>query len=77
MSIADRKKEVNGVICALCASFCGCGRRGCGTESGGKMQRVVKGEVMIDERWCREQRRWAALEEEEMQDDDDLYGYND
>ena len=74
MSIRERKSLGNhGVVCAMCAQYCGCGRLGCGNDPGARNQlcRVVDGEVVVDESWCKEQRRWAAMEEEEAEHDDD------
>ena len=64
MSAEDRRLH-RSVVCSQCEKFCGCGRRGCGSEAHGKLCRVVSGRVEEDEAWCKSERRWAAMEEEE------------
>jgi len=76
MKHAERKKcKIGGVICHACAQFCGCGRSGCGSNNTERKQtRIVDGAVTLDATWCKEQRRWAAMEEEEEDDDGDIFG---
>ena len=82
MTIKERKalsEQGGAVVCLLCAVHCGCGRPGCGEGAEG-LHRVVDGEVRIDEKWCKEQRRWAAMEAEEMthaNEDGDIYHEDD
>jgi len=80
MSIRDRKSlgmSHGSVICETCAKNCGCGRRGCGAdpEARQKLYRVIQGDVSVDEPWCKEQRRFAAMEAEEGVHDEDIWNH--
>ena len=66
---SDERRRHHDVVCKLCSKYCGCGRLDCGLEAcSGELCRVVSGVVQPDERWCKEERRWAAIEEEDRDD---------
>jgi len=65
MDAEDANLKPGQVVCEVCAQWCGCGRPGCGHNPEADSMRVLHQKPVVDRRWCRQERRWAALEQEE------------
>ena len=65
------------VVCLMCAKWCACGRKDCGTMNEDcTLYRVLNQECTVDAKWCRMEKRLVQMEEEEFEhhgDNDDYY----